>query len=173
MRQKQLEQYNKCLGVKMRRNIIDLDLDELKKDLDYNPETGELKWKQTKSGRAKDKHISGEYIVYKYNHYRISRLIWFMYHQESPDTAKLINHKNGDKNDYRIDNLELVDSQVSSRGSYKKKLNRLRGAYYYDYLGKWKSSICIRSKIVHLGYFKSELEAHEAYMNKLREIENA
>lgn len=54
-----------------------------------------------------------------------------------------------------------------------KKLNpssKYRGVSWYKSRNKWICQIIINGTKKHLGYFNTELEAHQAYQNKLSEI---
>ena len=44
-----------------------------------------------------------------------------------------------------------------------------RGVTYYNKSNKWRAKIMVNKKLIHLGYYESELDAAEAYriMNKL------
>ena len=80
-----------------------------------------------------------------------------------------IDHINGDRIDNRIENLRLVTRRENQQNQKIHRAGRLAGTYYnkiyhndkiYHY---WLSQIKIDSKQIHVGYYKTEQEAHEAY----------
>lgn len=144
-------------------------LEQLKNELDYNPITGEFKWKYPKQGRARKDNSSYTSLVFMNKKYRKGRLAWFLFYGEYPSKDKIIHNKNGNHNDYRIVNLELVNSSELQRKIKPASTEKLTGAYFSKDIKKWKSSICIHNKVIHLGYFPTAIEAHQAYANKLRE----
>ena len=82
----------------------------------------------------------------------------------------VIDHINDDKLDNRVKNLQVVTARFNTcktRGNYSSKY---KGVCWYKERNNWTSMININGKSVFLGYFKCELEAHQAYQNKLKEI---
>ena len=54
---------------------------------------------------------------------------------------------------------------------YKPKwTSKYKGVYFAKSKNKWKAYIKINGKQKHLGYFLTELEAHQAYQSKLKEL---
>ena len=76
-----------------------------------------------------------------------------------------INHINEIKDDNRVENIEVVTARENTTYSTSKKMT---GAYKYnppDHVStKWVSRISIEGRQLHLGYYETELEAHEAYL---------
>lgn len=147
-----------------------LTAERLRELLHYNPETGEFQRKVHLSNRCRasqqigNKHSSG-YIIINVDGspYRAHRLAWLYVHGEWP--KEQIDHINGERSDNRIANLRDISHLENKKHRVKAvKPGRLLGAGFHKMTGRWTSQITINYKKVHLGYFKTEREAHEAYL---------
>lgn len=81
----------------------------------------------------------------------------------------IINHKNFIRTDNRIENLEIVTVRENTNKKHLKSNSQYTGVYFYNNKNKnkWRSCITIDNKKIHLGYFNTEIEAHEAYQKEL------
>ena len=61
-------------------------------------------------------------------------------------------------------NEEIITTKRIKSSIYK-------GVNFHKERNKWKAQIYIKTKNIHLGSFNTELEAHNAYQNKLKEIQ--
>lgn len=145
--------------------------EEVKEYLDYNPETGIIIWKKHASynnfckGKEPGSLSSGGYKVvhFKNSVYQYHRIAYFLYHNRQPS---IIDHRNGDKLDNRIDNLKNCDFQGNSRNKkchregkkvgirYIKKNKTNPYIAYYSHGGKFQT---------YLGSFPTEELAMKAY----------
>ena len=82
----------------------------------------------------------------------------------------VVNHKNFIKTDNRVDNLEVVTSRDNLNRKHLKSSSQYTGVSFYSRYNKWTAYIYYNNKQKNLGYFNSELEASNAYQNKLKEI---
>ena len=74
----------------------------------------------------------------------------------------LIDHRNGDGLDNRRQNLRLVTRSENAQNQRQvKKTAHLKGTYNCS--GRWRSQIKLLGQPIHLGYFKTEQEAANAY----------
>ncbi len=96
------------------------------------------------------------------------RLAWFLHHGEWP--TLMIDHRNRDRLDNRIENLRLADDVTNAYNQGKirtssggKPSSPLLGACWDKHRGKWVSYIRIDRKQTYLGSFDSDEEAAEAY----------
>jgi hypothetical protein len=72
---------------------------------------------------------------------------------------EIIDHKNRITTDNRVENLHIVDNQKNSFNTNAK------GCSFHKQKKKWGAEIKVNYKSIHLGYFDTEEEAHQAYLN--------
>jgi hypothetical protein len=70
-----------------------------------------------------------------------------------------VDHINGIRHDNRLENLRLVTNQQNSFNQTKAK-----GYGWNKQLRKWRAGIGVDGKSQHLGYFDTEEEARDAYL---------
>lgn len=99
-------------------------------------------------------------VVYKH------RLVWFLAHGEWPKGQ--INHINGDRQDNNLDNLEVVTNRENNQRKTRHLDGRLPGAHFHKRDKAWMSSGKIEGKTKYFGYYKTEQEAHEAYLKGIK-----
>jgi hypothetical protein len=142
----------------------------LKQLLDYNPATGVFTWKVSRGGRVQIGSIAGCLhkngyldIGIKGRNYGAHRLAWLYTHGNWP--INVIDHINGIKTDNRIDNLRDVSNRENhnNHAAHRSVLKKV-GSYWHKNNKIWISKIRINGKQVYLGSFKTEQEAHEAYL---------
>jgi len=76
------------------------------------------------------------------------------------DTKIHVDHRNGMKTDNRLENLRLVTHQQNHFNRTKAK-----GFYFNKNSGKWLAYIYLNKQHIHLGYFDTPDDAHNAYLN--------
>jgi len=84
----------------------------------------------------------------------------FIYYWVNKEIVDCIDHINGIKNDNRIENLRSVTNQQNTFNNKKAK-----GYSWNKQHNKWQSQIRIDDKPIYLGYFETEQEAHQAYLD--------
>jgi hypothetical protein len=97
-------------------------------------------------------------------------LVWLILKGQWP--CMIMDHVNGVPTDNRIDNLRLVTNRGNCHNLPKHRAGGLVGAIYSNRRGydRWRSEMRINGKGVYLGLFRTEIEAHQAYMKKLSEL---
>jgi len=98
----------------------------------------------------------------------IHRLIG-LYFIDNPNNYECVDHVNGNRTDNRIENLRWI----TKSGNCRNKKNRgkyLKGVTFHKKNNKFMAQIYIDYKHKNLGYFDTELEAHEAYKKAYNEI---
>lgn len=89
-----------------------------------------------------------------------------MAHIHNPDNKPFVNHKNEDTTDCRASNLEWVYPRENVSYSSKQSASRFVGVTK-AYKNRWQARIVVDGVRHWLGYFKTEEEAHKAYVNAL------
>lgn len=149
---------------------------EIKNRITYHPRKGQFIWKDCKNskfnGRIAGSINDGGYILVTYNGKNIKghRLAWFFYYGIWP--KNMIDHKNGIKTDNRIKNLREVTNRQNQQNRKNHRNGRLVGACFKrtrpNESKRWMARIRINKKLISLGDFYTELEAHNAYKKECR-----
>jgi hypothetical protein len=105
--------------------------------------------------------------------YKYHRLLWSLYHKTDIAGDLEIDHINGDKTDNRIDNLRLVTKRTNLQNTWQHRQGKLSGTYYVssNKHRKWVARTTINKKGKYIGAFKTQQEAHEAYLSFCKTIE--
>ncbi len=82
----------------------------------------------------------------------------------APDGME-VDHINGNGLDNRRENLRLCTRAQNRMNSVKRigKSSTFKGVYWHKNCRKWRASLKLDGKEIHIGYFNTELEAAEAY----------
>lgn len=150
-----------------------MDIDLLKMLLDYDPYTGEIRWKISRSNVAKVGAIAGGispstgYIRLAVNKKSLSghRVAWALYYGEWP--KGVIDHVNHVRTDNRISNLRDVTKQVNciNRKAAQSNKNGLPlGVFLDKRRNTFYSQIYVDGKSKYLGTFHTPEKASEAYL---------
>jgi hypothetical protein len=83
----------------------------------------------------------------------------------------LVDHINNNKLDNRLKNIQLVDCRTNSSKDRKVGLSGFRGVSKTK-TGRYKSKIIDKKVTYNLGTFDTAEEAHNAYVNKLSELQH-
>ena len=153
-----------------------LTADRLRKVLDYNPFTGEFRWKVTLNNRGAAGTEAGNRRPNGYRRisidgtlYYAQRLAWLYVHGVWP--IDKVDHRNQDKEDNRVANLrEATDAQNRQNESQLPKHNTsgYRGVTRRD--NRWSAKIKVDGKQRRLGWFDTPEEAHAAYLAAKAEL---
>ena len=103
--------------------------------------------------------------------FKVHQIIAMVFLNHIPDGTHniVVDHINNIKTDNRLENLQLI-SHRKNNSKDKKGTSKYTGVSWYKNYNKWKSTIYINDKVVHLGYFNTEEEAYEKYKEKLNEL---
>lgn len=82
-----------------------------------------------------------------------------------------IDHINGDGLDNRRTNLRVVTHRQNANNFRKHRNGKLPGATFG--CGNWQARIYVSGKRLHLGRFKTQEDAHIAYLKAWAELSNA
>lgn len=145
-----------------------MKIEDFKKYLEYDPDTG-LLTKKTNYGCIYLNNKTGYlFFAIKRKHYRYHRICWAIHYNKWP--VSFIDHINGNKTDNRITNLKDCENRENQQNQKRHREGKLVGANYHKRSNVWRSRIKINGKQLYLGSFKTEKEAHEAYLIKLSEL---
>ncbi len=104
------------------------------------------------------------------NNKKITRyeIVWAIHKGVWP---KYLDHINRNQADDRIENLrESTHSQnTANQGKQPRNKSGYKGVSWNSKMKKWNAKIGINWKRVHLGYFETPQEAHDAYVKAARE----
>ena len=88
-----------------------------------------------------------------------------------PNGHKLVvNHKNFNREDNRVENLEIITNRENTNKKRFKSSSEYVGVNWCKRVNKWTAQIWVNGKKKHLGYFINEYDAHLAYQKALKEI---
>jgi hypothetical protein len=150
--------------------VPDFTANNLFEWFEYNEETGDLLWRKRPANNVKvgvpvrAMNTSGYYHVgFRRKVYVVHRLIWMMLYDEWPDGE--IDHANCIKTDNRRGNLRLATKgQNQSNVSKADGLtSRYKGVCWKKSNKCWTAQISHDGKVIWLGHYKEEDEAHAAY----------
>jgi len=145
-------------------------IEDIKKHLSYDPETGVFRWKIRRKGRRFDAPVghlnAGGYLVARISgiDYYLHRIAMAFSYGEWPPSHT--DHVNGDKSDNRLVNLRAVTPSVNGqnrRGAKKNNKHGLIGVSYFKQTGRYSAQIHINRKKIHLGYYATAELANSAY----------
>ena len=149
--------------------------EDLRNLLDYDPETGLLRWKPRPENKTGwDKHTAGKQAFTARNSsgynigaiygspYVAHRVIWVIVHGHWPSGQ--VDHINGVRDDNRIENLRDVSAAENHRNKAKSKNNTSGcvGVIWDASKCRWKARITVDYRTTNLGNFKDKADAMSA-----------
>lgn len=154
----------------------------------FNPETGEMRWRarcpQSSTNRAWNAKYAGKRVgtltTRGYLRFRLKEgeidsqfpvhwLAWFIVHGVAP--SGVIDHKNGNPLDNRIENLREVTSSQNSLNRRRAVTNKsgVKGVNWYPERNSWRAQCTVDGKRKYIGIFKNLADA-EAAVRAFREM---
>lgn len=96
--------------------------------------------------------------------YFLHRLIWIYFNGDIKD-GLYVDHKDGDINNNKIENLQLLDNSKNQSKSKmsSKNTSGFRGVSYHKDHSKWVAHIRINGKLKHIGSYANIEDAAKAY----------
>ena len=82
----------------------------------------------------------------------------------------VVNHIDFNKLNNHVDNLEIITQRENANQKHLSSSSQYVGVSWIKSRNKWKSAIINNNKKFHLGYFTNEIDASNAYQNKLTQI---
>ena len=103
--------------------------------------------------------------------YTVHQLVAMAFLNHKPNGfEKVVNHKNFDKLDNRLENLEIVSNRENCNHKHIKSSSSYTGVHWNSRKNKWTSTIYINNKKIFLGLFTDEIKASELYEKALNNI---
>ena len=153
----------------------------VRRALDYDPKTGLLFWRRRDDVLPRvNKRLAGKpagcrdgqygYIsVRLYDRlYQAHRLIWVIVTGEWP--KDILDHIDGNPANNAWTNLRQATRAENNRNKATTRKNRLKGAHFDPRSGKWYCQIMLRKKNHVLGPFRTEEQAHQAYVEAAKRL---
>ena len=118
----------------------------------------------------------GYYVVGLLNNGKIKtrtihQLVAESFLKHIPNGNKIVvNHKNLNKLDNRLANLELITNRENTNKKHVKSSSKYTGVHYDKKNKRWISQILFNKKREYLGRYNNEYDAHLAYQSRLKEI---
>lgn len=129
----------------------------------YNPETGILSRKL--KGRSSTPDILNpirERVDLLGTRYRVTHIIWALYHGKWPD--EFIDHKDHNRRNNRIVNLREASRIQNGQNRLSNNVNGKGVTFRQDRNSyPWQAQIQFERRKLHLGFYNSKEEAAEAY----------
>ena len=171
---KELKMKRKKLKMVRKEVKVELTQERLKELLDYNPDTGEFKWRVFCKGMRPDLKAGSlnrggyVYISVDGTHYRANRLAWLYSYGSFPKNN--LSPINGIRHDIRITNLKEITKneclRKAVRGNPKCELP------FGVYRGKlnYVAKIRIPGKTIYIGGYNTVEDAEAAYLTARDEL---
>lgn len=162
--------------MKNRVHIVPLTVETFREFIHYDPETGVFTWIKDK-GTARAGDVAG--AVSEANGYRqlcfaglklgAHRFVFFYQNGEFP--KGYIDHIDGDKTNNRRSNLRLVSNKLNCENRKRAQVNNKLGVLgVTKSCSRYAATIKHHGKKIWIGTFDTPEEAHQAYLEKKREI---
>ena len=160
-------------GTAMKKS--ELTRERLRELLDYDPKTGEFRWRNNSKHRAG--RIAGFHqrsvswcINIDGRRYQAHQLAWLYVKGEWG--RPVIDHRDGNPLNNRWSNLRLstYSGNAANRGRMRSNTSGFKGAVFDPRTGKWLALISKEGRRYCLGRYPTAEEAHEAYVAKAREL---
>ena len=145
--------------------------------LNYDPETGSLRWRVSRWGATKGNEAGSIEKGYRrasvdMTRYFAHRLAWLIYYGTWPKDQ--IDHIDGDRSNNRIANLREATHDENCENQHRAQSDNyttgLLGASFDKRKRVFRASIMVKKFVYRLGTFKTAEEAHQAYLAAKRQL---
>jgi hypothetical protein len=105
--------------------------------------------------------------------YKIHQLVAMAFLNHTPNGHKLVvDHINNIRTDNRLENLQIITHRENSVKNMKRGVSNYVGVCWAKRNKKWRATIRLNNIIKHLGFFINEIDAHNAYQDALKKLQN-
>lgn len=152
-------------------NPFHVSLEEINRQLSYDPISGDLHWRVNKKGPVKAGDLAGGMMTHGYRivgingqEYLAHRIAWFMHYGVDP-VATQIDHADMNRDNNAISNLRLANDAQNRTNTKARSHNKLgvKGVRVGKINNRYEARISVNSVTIHLGTFDTIDEAHAAY----------
>lgn len=161
----------------MKASEVVLTAERLRNILTYDPSSGVFRWinggRNIRRGQEAGATVNGYRVIQidGRRHYG-QRLAWLYTFGRWPTDE--IDHINGDPSDNKLQNLRDVTRSANmhnQRHAHKgNKWSQLLGAHWNSRQRAWTSSIRTNGRLIYLGVFATDKDAHDAYVSAKRAL---
>ncbi len=149
---------------------------ELRNLLFYNPETGQFIWCSSPTNSIAAGRVAGTGTLNGYvsvsidkKMYLAHRLAWLYVYGDWPPGN--LDHRDRNKKNNRIDNLRVATRSQNSANVVKRvSKSGFKGVSYIKGSRKWMARARQNYKHIYLGLFETPEAAHQAYLQKSKEL---
>ncbi len=127
---------------------------------------------KNKKGYLRCKFYSKQTKKYKTISIHVLVADCFLNYKTNGSLKLVIDHIDNDKNNNNFNNLQIISNRENCAKDKKNKTSKYIGVSYDKSRNKWVAEIRENKKRHRLGRFENEYDAHLAYQNKLKEIDN-
>jgi hypothetical protein len=129
-------------------------------------------------GKVLNTHISKGYYRLQLNYNSKARMMFvhqlvamaFLGHKPDGTTKIVVDHIDNNPLNNNLTNLQVISGRENSSKD-RKGSSKYTGVHWNKQKNKWTSSIEVKNKLKHLGYFDLEEEASKYYQDALKSIE--
>jgi hypothetical protein len=108
---------------------------------------------------------------HQFSNCKISQLSAMAFLNHKPCGHKIVvDHIDNNKENDKLYNLQLISNRENTIKDTSRGSSKYVGVSWHKNINKWRTSIYIKGKVKHLGYFTDEKEAAQAYQNELKKI---
>jgi len=148
-----------------------IDIEKLREMLDYNPETGEFRWKYKRRGKQPKQFGSltpNGYLNTRIGQkrYLLHRLAWACVYGYWPYE---VDHINRDRTDNRLCNLREATPSQNRANTRCRSKSGFKGVVKMEN-GKFRSAITVNRQWKCLGMYDTPQEAHERYVIEAKKV---
>ena len=84
---------------------------------------------------------------------------------DNPDNLACVDHIDRNKLNNSLDNLRWVSYSQNCRNK-----NSIKGYSFNKRCNKYRASYCLNYKHIHIGFYDTEQEARDAYLNAIKDL---
>lgn len=157
--------------------VADLTAQRLRELVSYDPIAGTFTWaeKARKPGSPVRMSACDGYMRFRVDGYNVWAHRMAILHVVGalPGRGFHVDHINGNRSDNRLSNLRVVPMSINPQNVRKPKADNTSGylgAFWHKKQGRWRSQIRLAGKSIHLGYFETAEQAHEAFVAAKRKL---